>query len=66
MLTQPWELSSNEYGLYQEVRERMGEVAATSLACVLLDGATRFMGISPGEVAYMRQLAEVRKVKLPI
>ena len=66
MLKQPWELPSNQYALYQDVRKRLGEIAAASLACVLADDVGRFIGISPCEVAFIRQLANIREVELPI
>ena len=63
---QPYELPEEQYALYQNVRQRLGEVAATSLACVFLDGAQRFIGISQGEEALIRQIARFRKVSLPV
>ncbi len=66
MLKQPWELPSNQYALYQDVRARLGEIAASSLACVLMDGVKRFIGISPCEVAFIRQLATAREVRLQV
>lgn len=61
-----WELPGPQYALHMDVLKRLGAIAAVSLECVLLDNAKRFMGISPGEEAFIRQLADVRKVRLPI
>ena len=66
MLKQPWELPSAQYALHQDVQKRLGEIAAASLACVLLDSVTRFTGISPGEEDFIRLLADLHKVRLPI
>ena len=63
---QPWELPAPQYALIQDVRKMLGEITAASLSCVLLDGALRFMAISSGEEAYIRQLAGYHGVSLPI
>lgn len=55
-----------ERELVEEVREKVGFLASASLEAVLYDGAKRFAALSGLEISYIRQLAEYKKVKLPV
>gem|GEM_PF-7107017 len=65
-ITAAWELPAPAYALHRDVSARLGPIAAVSLECVLLDGAKRFMALSTGEIAFIRDLANVHRVTLPI
>lgn len=55
----------SEYQLVEDVRERVGLIAAASLQAVLFDEAKHFAALSGVEIDLIRQLAEVHKVTLP-
>lgn len=55
-----------ERELVADVREKVGFLASASLEAVLYDGAKRFSALSGLEESYIRQLAEIHEVKLPL
>ena len=59
-------ISPKEYALIQEVKRRLGFVASSSLECVLLKETSRFVGLSAGEIDFIRQMAESAEITLPI
>lgn len=60
------ELTLRETALHRDVSIQLGQVAATSLECVLLDGAKRFHGLSDLETSLIRDLAKIHSVELSI
>lgn len=61
-----FDLTLKEFALRQDVLKNIGPIAAASLETVLLDGADHFPGICAGDEAFVRELAAIRQVKLPI
>ena len=59
-------LSKEQLALHGEVSIRVGHLAAVSLECVLLDGAKRFIGITPNDEEFIRRIATIREVPLPV
>ena len=64
--TRPNELPHNEYVLWQDVRLFLGLGAAASLSCILLDDVREWVGLTAGEIEYIKKLAEERGVALHV
>lgn len=60
-----YELSTREYALLQDVRTRLGPLAAAEVECILGRSLKNFYNTPEDQIRIIQSLAAVRGVKLP-